>query len=239
MRKKRKNLDLRSIKISKDFMEHALASCLIEQGKTRVICSVTLEESVPRWLKGKGRGWVTAEYSMLPTATHTRTDREAIKGRLSGRTQEIQRLIGRSIRNVFSLELLGERVLKIDCDVISADGGTRTASINGAWVATRIAVNKLLKNGIIKSNPMKKGVSAISCGIIAGTVLLDLDYLEDSNAEVDANFVFTKNSGISEIQISGEKNPFPSNSIQKMIISCEKAAKQIFEIQKRIISQIE
>ena len=145
MRTNRKNLDLRPIKISKDFMEHTLASCLIEQGKTRVICSVTLEESVPRWLKGKGRGWVTAEYSMLPTATHTRTDREAIKGRLSGRTQEIQRLIGRSIRNVFSLELLGERVLKIDCDVISADGGTRTASINGAWVATRIAVNKLLK----------------------------------------------------------------------------------------------
>ncbi|MBF96091.1 MAG: Ribonuclease PH [Alphaproteobacteria bacterium MarineAlpha9_Bin4] len=236
MRKKRKNLDLRSIKISKDFMEHALASCLIEQGKTRVICSVTLEESVPRWLKGKGRGWVTAEYSMLPTATHTRTDREAIKGRLSGRTQEIQRLIGRSIRNVFSLELLGERVLKIDCDVISADGGTRTASINGAWVATRIAVNKLLKNGIIKSNPMKKGVSAISCGIIAGTVLLDLDYSEDSNADADANFVFNSEGKIIEIQCTGEKEAISNSQFSEMFKASKLSCSKIYKTQLSCIN---
>ena len=236
MRKKRKNLDLRSIKISKDFMEHALASCLIEQGKTRVICSVTLEESVPRWLKGKGRGWVTAEYSMLPTATHTRTDREAIKGRLSGRTQEIQRLIGRSIRNVFSLELLGERVLKIDCDVISADGGTRTASINGAWVATRIAVNKLLKNGIIKSNPMKNGVSAISCGIIAGTVLLDLDYSEDSNADADANFVFNSEGKIIEIQCTGEKEAISNSQFSEMFKASKLSCSKIYKTQLSCIN---
>ena len=155
---------------------------MIEQGNTKVICCITLEETVPRWLKGKGKGWITAEYSMLPTATHSRTDRESIKGRLSGRTQEIQRLIGRSIRNVFDLDLLGERLLKIDCDVISADGGTRTASINGAWVAARIAVDKLLKNRLIKKDPLKYGVSAISCGVVAKEVLLDLDYYEDSNA---------------------------------------------------------
>ena len=147
MRNNRKNFDLRPITIIKDYLEYPLASCLIEQGKTKVICSTSLEDSVPRWLKGKGKGWLTAEYSMLPGATHVRTDREAIKGRLSGRTQEIQRLIGRTIRNVVDLNLLGEKLLKIDCDVISADGGTRTASINGAWVTTRMALNRLLEKG--------------------------------------------------------------------------------------------
>ena len=232
MRIKRKNLELRDIKITKDFMKHSLASCLIEQGNTKVICCVTLEEKVPRWLKGKGKGWVTAEYSMLPTATHSRTDRESIKGRLSGRTQEIQRLIGRSIRNVFDLDLLGERLLKIDCDVISADGGTRTASINGAWVASRLAIDKLLKHKLIKKDPLKYGVSAISCGIVAKEVLLDLDYFEDSNAEADANFVFNSEGKIIEIQCTGEKDPISNLQFSEMFKASKDSCTNIFKIQK-------
>ncbi len=232
MRTKRKNLELREIKITKDFMKHTLASCLIEQGNTKVICCITLEETVPRWLKGKGKGWITAEYSMLPTATHSRTDRESIKGRLSGRTQEIQRLIGRSIRNVFDLDLLGERLLKIDCDVISADGGTRTASINGAWVAARIAIDKLLKNRLIKKDPLKYGVSAISCGVVAKEVLLDLDYYEDSNAEADANFVFNSEGKIIEIQCTGERNPISNLQFSEMFKASKDSCMNIFKIQQ-------
>ena len=232
MRKKRKNLELREIKITRDFMKHTLASCLIEQGNTKVICCITLQETVPRWLKGKGKGWITAEYSMLPTATHSRTDRESIKGRLSGRTQEIQRLIGRSIRNVFDLDLLGERLLKIDCDVISADGGTRTASINGAWVAARIAIDKLLKNRLIKKDPLKYGVSAISCGVVAKEVLLDLDYYEDSNAEADANFVFNSEGKIIEIQCTGERNPISNLQFSEMFKASKDSCMNIFKIQQ-------
>ena len=232
MRTKRKNLELREIKITKDFMKHTLASCLIEQGNTKVICCITLEETVPRWLKGKGKGWITAEYSMLPTATHSRTDRESIKGRLSGRTQEIQRLIGRSIRNVFDLDLLGERLLKIDCDVISADGGTRTASINGAWVAARIAIDKLLKNRLIKKDPLKYGVSAISCGVVAKEVLLDLDYYEDSNAEADANFVFNSEGKIIEIQCTGERNPISNLQFSEMFKASKDSCMNIFKLQQ-------
>ncbi len=237
MRTNRKNLDLRPIKISKDFMQHSLASCLIEQGNTKVICCVTLEESVPRWLKGKGRGWITAEYSMLPTATHTRTDRESVKGRLSGRTQEIQRLIGRSIRNVVKLELLGERLLKIDCDVISADGGTRTASINGAWVATRIAINKLLKNSLIKNDPMKLGVSAISCGIISEKVFLDLDFSEDSNADADANFVFNSEGKIIEIQCTGEKEAINNSQFSEMFKISKNSCSNIYKMQLATVTE--
>ena len=232
MRKKRKNLELREIKITRDFMKHTLASCLIEQGNTKVICCITLQETVPRWLKGKGKGWITAEYSMLPTATHSRTDRESIKGRLSGRTQEIQRLIGRSIRNVFDLDLLGERLLKIDCDVISADGGTRTASINGAWGAARIAIDKLLKNRLIKKDPLKYGVSAISCGVVAKEVLLDLDYYEDSNAEADANFVFNSEGKIIEIQCTGERNPISNLQFSEMFKASKDSCMNIFKIQQ-------
>ena len=232
MRKNRKNLDLRPITVTKDYMEHALASCLIEHGKTKGICSVTLEEFLPRWLKGKGKGWITAEYSMLPTSTHTRVDRESVRGRLSGRTQEIQRLIGRSIRNACQLDLLGERVLKIDCDVISADGGTRTASINGAWIAIRKGLNKLLKEGIIKKDPMRLGVSAISCGIISDKVLLDLDYFEDSNADADANFVFNSEGKIIEIQCTGEKNAITSSQFSEMFKSSKESCFKIFEIQQ-------
>ena len=232
MRKNRKSLELRDIKISVDYMEHALASCLIEQGNTKVICCVTLENIVPRWLKGKGKGWITAEYSMLPTATHTRTDRESVKGRLSGRTQEIQRLIGRSIRNVIKLDLLGEKLLKIDCDVISADGGTRTASINGAWIATRMALNKLLKDRIILKDPLRYGVTAISCGIVNDKVLLDLDYLEDSNADADANFVFNSEGKIIEIQCTGEKKAITNAQFSEMFQASKESCLNIFKIQQ-------
>ena len=235
MRNNRKNFDLRPITIIKDYLEYPLASCLIEQGKTKVICSTSLEDSVPRWLKGKGKGWLTAEYSMLPGATHVRTDREAIKGRLSGRTQEIQRLIGRTIRNVVDLNLLGEKLLKIDCDVISADGGTRTASINGAWVTTRMALNRLLEKGSIKKDPLRLGVSAISTGILNGNVLLDLDYFEDSNADADANFVFNSEGNIIEIQCTGEKASISNSQFSEMFKIARQSCLNIFQKQNAVI----
>ncbi len=237
MRKSRKAIELRPIVITTDYMTNPLASCLIEHGNTKVICCVSLEESVPRWLKGKGKGWITSEYAMLPTATHTRTDRESIKGKLSGRTQEIQRLIGRSIRNVCKLDLLGERVLKIDCDVISADGGTRTASINGAWVATRIALNKLIDKGHLKNDPMKFGVSAISCGLINNRVFLDLDYNEDSNADADANFVFNSQGKIIEIQCTGEEQPITSSQFSEMFKVSKESCLNIFKTQLAAIKE--
>ena len=237
MRKSRKAIELRPIVITTDYMTNPLASCLIEHGNTKVICCVSLEESVPRWLRGKGKGWITSEYAMLPTATHTRTDRESIKGKLSGRTQEIQRLIGRSIRNVCKLDLLGERVLKIDCDVISADGGTRTASINGAWVATRIALNKLIDKGQLKNDPMKFGVSAISCGLINNRVFLDLDYNEDSNADADANFVFNNQGKIIEIQCTGEKQPITSTQFSEMFKVSKESCLNIFKTQLAAIKE--
>ena len=237
MRKSRKAIELRPIVITTDYMTNPLASCLIEHGNTKVICCVSLEESVPRWLRGKGKGWITSEYAMLPTATHTRTDRESIKGKLSGRTQEIQRLIGRSIRNVCKLDLLGERVLKIDCDVISADGGTRTASINGAWVATRIALNKLIDKGHLKNDPMKFGVSAISCGLINNRVFLDLDYNEDSNADADANFVFNNQGKIIEIQCTGERQPITSSQFSEMFKVSKESCLNIFKTQLAAIKE--
>ena len=237
MRKNRKAIDLRPITFTKDYMANPLSSCLIEHGNTKVICSVSLEEMVPRWLRGKGKGWITSEYSMLPTATHTRTDRESVKGRLSGRTQEIQRLIGRSIRNACKLEFLGERVLKIDCDVISADGGTRTASINGAWVATRIALNKLKNKGLLKEDPMPFGVSAISCGIINNKVFLDLDYNEDSNADADANFVFNNQGKIIEIQCTGEKEAITSSQFSEMFKISKDSCLNIFKLQLSAVKE--
>ncbi len=237
MRKIRKAIELRPIVITTDYMTNPLASCLIEHGNTKVICCVSLEESVPRWLRGKGKGWITSEYAMLPTATHTRTDRESIKGKLAGRTQEIQRLIGRSLRNVCKLDLLEEKVLKIDCDVISADGGTRTASINGAWVAMRIALNKLLDKGQLKNDPMKFGVSAISCGLINNKVFLDLDYNEDSNADADANFVFNNQGKIIEIQCTGEKQPITSSQFSEMFKVSKESCLNIFKTQLAAVKE--
>ena len=235
----RKKNQLRQIIIEKNFVESSHGSCLVSYGQTKVICTATFSEEVPTWLKKEKSGWITAEYAMLPTSTSSRNPRESKIGKQSARSIEIQRLIGRSLRTIVDLKKIPGKQFILDCDVLQADGGTRTASITGAFVALSLSINKLLAKKKISKNPIKDFIAGVSCGIVNGEILVDLDYLEDSNAEVDANFVFTKNSGISEIQISGEKNPFPSNSIQKMIISCEKAAKQIFEIQKRIISPVE
>ena len=235
MRNDKNYNNLREIKITNDYMNNALGSCLIEHGQTKVICCATLEEKVPRWLRGKGKGWITAEYSMLPTSTHERSDREVNRGKVSGRTQEIQRLIGRSLRNICELECIGEKVIKIDCDVISADGGTRTASINGSWVALSLAVRKLLDINLISRNPVKFGLSAISCGLYEDKVLLDLNYNEDSTADADANFVFNSNGDIVEIQCTGERKSISTNKFSEMFKVAKKACSKIYEIQKQSI----
>ena len=232
MRKIEDYYKLREVKISTGFMQNALASCLIEHGNTKVICCASLEQGTPRWLKGQGRGWITAEYSMLPTSTHQRTDREVNRGKLSGRTQEIQRLIGRSLRNICNLSAFGEKIIKIDCDVISADGGTRTASINGSWVALQIAINTLKKDKVISSDPIRSGLSAISCGVVNDKVILDLNYTEDSNADADANFVFNSAGNIVEIQCTGEKKAITEVQFKKMYSLSKSACAEIFLKQK-------
>ena len=234
MRSNRKFNELRNIKVEIDFMKNAFSSCLIEFGLTKVICSVTIEEKVPRWLKGTSQGWLTAEYSMLPTATNSRNDREAIRGKLSGRTQEIQRLIGRSLRNCLNLSFLSDKLIKVDCDVISADGGTRTTSINGSWIALNFAIRKLLDKNLLLSNPIKYGVSAISCGIISGKPFLDLDYDEDSSAEADANFVFDSFGNIIEIQCTGEKNVISEKNFTSMYNLAKRSINDIYKIQTNI-----
>ena len=234
MRSNRKFNELRDIKVEAGFMKNAYSSCLIEFGLTKVICSVTIEEKVPRWLKGTSQGWLTAEYSMLPTATNSRNDREAIKGKLSGRTQEIQRLIGRSLRNCLNLSFLSDKLIKIDCDVLSADGGTRTTSINGSWIALNFAIKKLLNRKLIVNNPIKYGVSAISCGIISGKPFLDLDYDEDSSAEADANFVFDSLGNIIEIQCTGEKNVISEKNFTSMYNLAKKSINNIYKIQSNV-----
>ena len=234
MRSNRKFNELRNIKVEVDFMKNAFSSCLIEFGLTKVICSVTIEEKVPRWLKGTNKGWLTAEYSMLPTATNSRNDREAVRGKLSGRTQEIQRLIGRSLRNCLNLSFLSDKLIKIDCDVLSADGGTRTTSINGSWIALNFAIKKLLNRKLIVNNPIKYGVSAISCGIISGKPFLDLDYDEDSSAEADANFVFDSLGNIIEIQCTGEKNVISEKNFTSMYNLAKKSINNIYKIQSNV-----
>ena len=234
MRSDRKFNELRNIKVEKNFMQNAFTSCLIEFGLTKVICSVTIEEKIPRWLRGSGQGWLTAEYSMLPTSTDTRNDRESIRGKLSGRTQEIQRLIGRSLRNCLDLSLLSEKLIKIDCDVLTADGGTRTTSINGSWIALNLAVKKLMQKKILKNNPIKYGVSAISCGIIAGKPYIDLNYLEDSSAEADANFVFDNLGNIIEIQCTGEKTVISEKNFNCMYNLAKQSISDIYKIQSKI-----
>jgi ribonuclease PH len=199
---------LRPVTLETGVSRYAEGSCLVGFGHTRVLVTASLEEGVPSWLRGKGRGWVTAEYGMLPRATHTRGRREAAQGKQSGRTQEIQRLIGRSLRAVTDLKILGERQITLDCDVVQADGGTRTAAVTGAWVALRQATTFLLKEGVIKADPLTDSVAAVSCGIVNGEVVLDLDYEEDSNAEADANFVLTGSGSIVEVQATGEKRGF-------------------------------
>ena len=234
MRSNRKFNELRNIKVEINFMKNAFSSCLIEFGLTKVICSVTIEEKIPRWLKGTNQGWLTAEYSMLPTSTNTRNDRESIRGKLSGRTQEIQRLIGRSLRNCLNLSLLSEKLIKIDCDVLSADGGTRTTSINGSWIALNHAIQKLVQTKVLKNNPIKYGVSAISCGIISGNPFVDLDYEEDSSAEADANFVFDSLGNIIEIQCTGEKTTISEKNFTSMYNLAKKSVIEIYQIQTNV-----
>ena len=207
---------MRTVTIETGVNRYAEGSCLISFGHTRVLVTASLEEGVPGFLRGKGQGWVTAEYGMLPRATHTRGRREAAQGKQSGRTQEIQRLIGRSMRAIVDLKALGERQISIDCDVIQADGGTRTASITGAWVALRLATKYLLDEGLIVTDPILDQVAAISCGVFGGTPVLDLDYEEDSNAEADANFVLTGKGDIVEIQATGEKRGFSEGEFESL-----------------------
>jgi ribonuclease PH len=207
---------LRAVTLETGVNRYAEGSCLASFGHTKVLVTASLEEGVPPFLRGRGQGWVTAEYGMLPRATHTRGRREAAAGKQSGRTQEIQRLIGRSMRAVVDMKALGERQISLDCDVIQADGGTRTAAITGAWVALRIATRYLLDEGLIKTDPMLDQVAAISCGVFNGVPVLDLDYEEDSNAEADANFVLTGSGDIVEIQATGEKRGFTQGEFESL-----------------------
>ena len=225
--------EMRAITIEPAFTKHAEGSCLISFGETRVLVTASVEERVPPFLRGKGEGWVTAEYGMLPRATHTRSNREAAKGKQSGRTQEIQRLIGRSLRSVVDMKLLGERQITLDCDVIQADGGTRTASISGAWVAMRLAVDSLLKDGKLAVDPIQQKVAAISCGIYEGTPVLDLDYIEDSNAHADANFVLIGDGNIAEAQATAEGATYDEEALLRLLRLARIGCTQIFAAQDR------
>jgi ribonuclease PH len=222
---------MREISIVPHFTKHAEGSVLVSFGDTKVLVTASVEERVPPFLRGKGEGWVTAEYGMLPRSTHTRSNREAAKGKQSGRTQEIQRLIGRSLRSVVDMKLLGERQITIDCDVIQADGGTRTASISGAWVALRLAVDGLLADGKLTADPIQQKVAAISCGIYEGTPVLDLDYIEDSNAGADANFVLTGNGNIAEAQATAEGETYDEEALLRLLRLARIGCKAIFEAQ--------
>ena len=213
----RANNALRPVKITRGFTRYAEGSVLIEFGQTRVLCTASVEAKVPGFLKGKGQGWVTAEYGMLPRATHTRSDREAARGKQSGRTQEIQRLIGRSLRSVIDLNLLGERTIHLDCDVLQADGGTRTAAITGAWIALADAVNGLIAKGVLAANPLREAVAAISVGIYKDHAILDLEYIEDSDCETDMNVVMTASGGMVEVQGTAEGKPFSREQLDAML----------------------
>jgi len=223
---------LRPVTLETGVNRYAEGSCLVSFGHTKVLVTASLEEGVPGFLRGKGQGWVTAEYGMLPRATHTRGRREAAQGKQSGRTQEIQRLIGRSMRAIVDLRALGERQISIDCDVIQADGGTRTASITGAWVALRLATRYLLDEGVIVTDPILDQVAAISCGVFDNTPVLDLDYEEDSNAEADANFVLTGSGSIVEIQATGEKRGFSEGEFEKLYSLAKKGIGELVALQR-------
>ena len=227
---------LRVVTMETGVNRYAEGSCLISFGHTRVLVTASVDEGVPGWLRGKQQGWVTAEYGMLPRATHTRGRREAAQGKQSGRTQEIQRLIGRSLRAVTDLKVLGERQITLDCDVVQADGGTRPAAITGAWVALRLATKYLLDEGVLKADPIIDQVAAVSCGVFDNTPVLDLDYEEDSNAEADANFVLTGKGDIVEIQATGEKRGFTRAEFEALYGLAEKGIGELFEIQRRAIS---
>ena len=227
---------LRQVKIERGFTRYAEGSVLICFGETRVLCNASVEEKVPSFMRGQGRGWVTAEYSMLPRATHTRSAREAARGKLGGRTMEIQRLIGRALRAVVDFELLGERTIVIDCDVIQADGGTRTASITGAWIALADAIEKLISQGLLKKSPLKDSVAAISSGIVDGRAVLDLDYVEDSGASVDMNFVMTGDGRFVEVQGTAEEEPFTDTELDGLRNLAREGCNELAQLQQKAIS---
>ena len=232
----RANHELRNIEMIRNYTKHAEGSVLIKFGDTHVLCTASVEEKVPGFLKGKGQGWVTAEYGMLPRSTGSRMDREAAKGKQSGRTQEIQRLIGRSLRAIIDLQKLGERTIMIDCDVIQADGGTRTASITGAYVALQDAISTLLISQKITESPLKQAVAAISVGVYKGTPVLDLDYLEDSDCDTDMNVVMTADGGFVEIQGTAEGEPFDKIAMNNMLTLAEAGIAELFKKQIAVLT---
>ena len=229
---------MRPVKITPNFIPHAEGSVLIEIGRTRVICTATIEEKVPPFMRGSTRGWITSEYSMLPRATERRTPREASIGKRSGRTQEIQRLIGRSLRTSVDLERLGERTIWVDCDVIEADGGTRTASITGAWVAMVQAMNTLVADKAIESVPLRSNLAAISVGIVNGTPMMDLNYEEDSSAEVDFNVVMTGTGEYVEVQGTAERQPFPRQHLDELLALAEVGITELIEAQRQVLDTV-
>lgn len=225
----------RPITITRHYTKYAEGSVLIEFGETKVLCNATVEDKVPPFLKGKGQGWITAEYGMLPRATHSRTQREAAKGKQGGRTMEIQRLIARSLRAVVDLTALGERTITLDCDVIQADGGTRTAAITGSCVALADALNKLVENGALKTSPMKGLVAAVSVGIVDGQAVCDLEYEEDSNAETDMNVVMVEDSRLVEVQGTAEGEPFSHMELLQLLDLAQQGCEQLFEVQRQAL----
>ena len=229
--------ELRPIEFIVGFTDHPDGSVLVQMGKTMVLCAATIEEKVPPFLRGSGTGWLTAEYSLLPASTGTRTQREASKGKLTGRTQEIQRLIGRSLRAVFDLNVLGEKTIWVDCDVLQADGGTRTAAISGSFVAVALAVDKLLARGAITQNPIKDYLAAVSVGIVESENLLDLEYVEDSAADVDMNIIMTGSGQLVEVQGTGEKSVFSRQQLDELLDLGEKGIHSIIELQKQVLQK--
>jgi ribonuclease PH len=229
--------EMRAISFETNFTIHAEGSVLVAFGNTKVLVTASVEEKVPPFMRGKGEGWVTAEYSMLPRATHTRGSREAAKGKQSGRTQEIQRLIGRSLRAVTDFRKLGERQVVLDCDVIQADGGTRTAAISGAWVALRIAVDKLMAAGLVKEDPLARKVAAVSCGICEGVPVLDLDYIEDSSADADANFVLIEGGHIAEVQATAEGATYDEEGLLRLLRLARIGCDRIFAAQDKAVGR--
>ena len=232
----RKPDELRPVRIEPGFVKTASGSALIEMGGTRVICTASVDEEVPRWMRGQGRGWVTAEYGMLPASTGERKRRDVTKGRPDGRTVEIQRLIGRAVRGVVDFEALGERTVWLDCDVLEADGGTRCASISGAYVALELALQGIIEKGLLERMPLNESVAAVSCGVVGGLPLLDLDYPEDSTAEVDMNVVMTGDGGLVEVQATGERTPLSRASLDDLLVLAEGGIKHLREAQQAAVA---
>ncbi|MBV9220286.1 MAG: ribonuclease PH [Methylobacteriaceae bacterium] len=228
--------ELRPVSLERGVARYAEGSCLVKFGDTHVLCTASLEDKPPMWLRGQGRGWITAEYAMLPRATATRTKREVASGKPSGRTQEIQRLIGRSLRAVVDLAGLGERQITVDCDVLQADGGTRTAAVTGAWVALHDCLRWMCGRSILKTSPVRDQVAAVSCGITKGLAVLDLDYAEDSTAETDANFVITGRGGLVEVQGTAEGAPFTEAQLTELLVLARSGVARLIELQKRAVA---